>query len=144
MNDFWIIVSVFLLSSIKLVAGGIPLAIALSFSFLETIVITTAGAVLGMVGFTYMSDWAIRKWKEIFPKKNHSKRRFTRRNKAIVYIKNRYGLIGIALLTPLFLSIPVGSFLAVRYYRDKQKIIVYMVGSIFLWSASLSTVGFLF
>lgn len=143
MSDFWIVVSVFLLSSVKLAAGGIPLAIALNFSFMETIVITSAGGLIGTLAFVYLSEWLIRAWGIFFPRSKKA-RVFTKRNRMIVRVKNKFGLMGLSLLTPLFFSIPIGSFLAVRYYRNKGLIVAHMALSILLWSTCFSTVQLLF
>ncbi len=59
-------------------------------------------------------------------------------------MKQRFGLIGISLLTPLLLSIPLGSFLAVRYFKNKQRILIYMFASILFWSVSISSFQLLF
>jgi len=52
----------------------------------------------------------------------------------MVRIKNQYGLIGIALTTPLLLSIPVGVFLVVRYYRASRVKFLYLIASNVIWS----------
>ena len=52
----------------------------------------------------------------------------------MVRIKQRYGLIGIAFTTPLLLSIPVGVFLAARYYRSSKTKYLYLIGSNLVWS----------
>ena len=52
----------------------------------------------------------------------------------MVRIKQKYGLIGIALTTPFLLSIPVGVFLVVRYYRASRVKFLYLIASNVLWS----------
>ncbi len=52
----------------------------------------------------------------------------------MVRIKQKYGLIGIALSTPFLLSIPVGVFLVVRYYSASRTKFLYLIASNFLWS----------
>lgn len=144
MDELWLFVSVMLISAIKMGIGGVPLAITLNLSFLETIVFTSAGAIVGMIFFTYLSSWILELFAKLFPKSKTPKKIITRKNKLIINVKNRFGLIGVAFLTPLILSIPVGSFLAVRYFGNKPKIMFYMTCSILLWSVSLSTISFLF
>lgn len=41
---------------------------------------------------------------------------FNRRNRLIIKIRNSYGFAGIIILTPVLLSIPIGTFLALKYY----------------------------
>jgi hypothetical protein len=57
----------------------------------------------------------------------------------IVKVKHRFGLVGIALLTPFLISIPLGCYLAVRYFKNKQRIIAYMFASILFWSIAVSS-----
>ena len=117
------------------------------FGFFETILWTNLGGILGIYFFGYLSKQVIFLWKKIFPgppagQKNKKplsaidkkKRVFTRRNRRIVYIKTRYGLPGIALATPILLSIPVGVFLVVRYFDKRKDKFVYMIVANFIWS----------
>jgi hypothetical protein len=76
--------------------------------------------------------------------KVHTGKKFTRKNKLIVRVKRRFGLIGIAFLTPLLLSIPIGCFLSVRYFKVKHKILIHMYVSVIFWSVSISSLKLLF
>jgi hypothetical protein len=62
------------------------------------------------------------------------KKIFTKRNRSIVKLWKKYGLVGIALLTPVILSIPIGTVLANSLVADKKKIFLYMFISISFWS----------
>ncbi|MGQ0828154.1 MAG: hypothetical protein ACT4ON_07155 [Bacteroidota bacterium] len=144
-QGIWEILSVFLLSTVKFVFGAVPLALGLGFSFFETVFITSIGGFVGVLTFVFLSDFIIKRIKERIQKKyaeNPNRipnKKFTKKNKTIVYVKNKFGIIGICLLTPLLLSIPLGCLLAVRYFNDKQKIIAYMFGSILFWSVSIAS-----
>ncbi|MGB3949323.1 MAG: hypothetical protein WBM13_15145 [Bacteroidia bacterium] len=146
MGVFWLqLASVFLLSSVKFVFGGVPLALVYGFSFFETVTVTCLGGFLGSTFFVYTSDKLIaffKKRKAIKNAKNPTNapaKKFTRTNKIIVVAKKRFGLLGIALLTPALFSIPLGCFLAVRYFKDKQRIVMYMFGSILFWSVTIAS-----
>ena len=119
-------------SSVKF-AMTFPLAVLqFNFNFAETVLWTNVGGILGIYFFTYLSDKIMEWWKRNFRKKR--KKIFTKKNRRIVRIKQDYGLIGIALITPLLLSIPVGAFLMVRYYpRSKYKIVALLTSNI-IWS----------
>lgn len=144
------IISVFLMSTVKFVFGGLPLALGLGFSFFEAVTVTSLGGFAGVIFFVFMSDKLIayfkkrKAQKELENPNKARKKAFTRTNKIIVIAKQRFGLLGISLLTPLLLSIPIGCFLAVRYFNDKQRILVYMFGSILFWSVSISSFKLLF
>ena len=138
------------MSTVKFVFGGVPLAMVYGFSFFKAVTVTSLGGFTGVTIFIYTSDKLIayfkrrRILKEIKSPRLVPKKSFTRTNKIIIIVKQRFGLLGISLLTPLLLSIPIGCFLAVRYFNDKQRILVYMFGSILFWSVSFSSFKLLF
>jgi hypothetical protein len=67
------------------------------------------------------------------------KRIFTRQTRRVVKIWKRYGLFGIAALTPVIFSIPIGTFFMSRYEKNRNKIFMYMFISITAWSLILTT-----
>jgi hypothetical protein len=120
-----------------------PLAIMqFQFSFTETLLWTNVGGILGIYFFAFLSDKLIAWWNRTFRKKHREdlrktspdKKIFTKRNRRIVRIKQQYGLIGIAVSTPFLLSIPVGTFLVVRYYRTTKTRFLYLIASNVVWS----------
>jgi hypothetical protein len=59
------------------------------------------------------------------------KRNFTRINKLIVKTKQKLGIYGIALYAPFFLSVPLGSIVAAKFYRkDKRTFPLIVVGMV--------------
>lgn len=138
------------MSTVKFVFGGVPLALGLGFSFFQAVTVTSLGGFVGVTVFVYTSDKLIAylKKRKILKQLDNPnqirKKSFTRTNKIIIIVKQRFGLLGISLLTPLLLSIPIGCFLAVRYFNDKQRILIYMFGSILFWSVSISSFKLLF
>jgi hypothetical protein len=100
------------------------------------------GGVAGIYFFAYLSGKLIAWWNRNFrkpsrntpEKEKKTKKTFTKRNRRIVRIKKQYGLIGIALATPFLLSIPVGVFLVVRYYRSSRVKFFYLIASNVIWS----------
>lgn len=132
--------SVYLLSSVKFIFGGVPMALGLGFSYFESIVVTSLGGLSGVTFFVFMSDKIIdylhrRKIEKQIKNPNLSpKKKFTRTNRTIISVKRRFGLLGFSLMVPVLIPIPLGCFLAVRYFNNKQKILRYLFGSILLWS----------
>jgi hypothetical protein len=59
---------------------------------------------------------------------------FTKRNRRIITIWKKYGLFGIAFLTPVIISIPIGTIIATRLVNNKKKVFIYMFVSISFWS----------
>jgi uncharacterized membrane protein len=146
LGSWWEIISVFLISTVKFVFGGVPVALGLGFSFFETVVVTSLGGFTGVIIFVALSDTIIKKVKDRQLKKlqkgeviTKKKKIFSRKNRLIIHVKHRFGLFGIAALTPLLFSIPVGCFLATRYFKDKQRILIYMFTSILFWAVSASS-----
>jgi len=62
----------------------------------------------------------------------------------IIHIKREYGLIGLAAVTPVLLSIPLGTFLAARFFSDKKLVIFYLSASVVVWSVIVSSVVIIF
>ncbi|MDF2435695.1 MAG: hypothetical protein K0Q95_71 [Bacteroidota bacterium] len=147
--DWWEIVLIFLLSTVKFVFGAVPMALAAGFSFFEAVTVTSIGGITGVTIFVFMSEKIVERLKKRKLEKQHNKqeapkKKFTKKNKIIVWVKMRFGLIGIAFLTPLLLSIPIGCFLAVRYFKNKHRILVFMFLSILFWSVSVSSFKLLY
>jgi hypothetical protein len=131
-----------LFSSFKFAATFPLVIIQFEFSFAETILWTNLGGIAGIYFFAFLSQKLISWWKQTFRRSNRKmledeqqhKKIFTRRNRRIVKTKKKYGLIGIALITPFLLSIPVGVFLVVRYYRTSKYKFLYLVAANVFWS----------
>ncbi|MEP7264701.1 MAG: hypothetical protein ABI772_09385 [Bacteroidota bacterium] len=144
------------------------------FSFFETVLYCVIGGMLGVFIFTYFSKQLFRFWhyvklrfrkafkkKEIFSEpvadvnvdleihyeyveSNSSKKIFTPHNRRIVKVWRKYGLFGIALLTPVILSIPIGTIVANSFVSNRKKIIIYMFFSVLFWSITMTTLFELF
>jgi hypothetical protein len=130
------IISVFIASTIKLGLVGTPLAAAFKFSFLKTLLVCGTGGITGSFAFGYLSEEILILWsrlmKKLFPNRKKPKI-FTKTNRLIVRTKKYFGIIGIAAISPLFLSIPLGSFVAIRFFKDRHKTVLYMSISSVVW-----------
>lgn len=133
------IASIFFLSAVKFMfAPGV--AAAAGYSLFETILITSTGGMFGITVFYYFGLWitqTIDKWRY---RKNGKKTKkvFTRKNKFIVKLKGRFGLIGLVIVTPAILSIPIGCVVAAKfYYRNKQTYPLLLLSTC-MWSTGLS------
>lgn len=120
-------------------AATFPVAVYLvKLGPVETLAYTNAGGILGTFIFMYLSEFLIMIWNKYRPdslKRNKKKRKvFTPRNRRIVSIKMKYGLWGIVILNPVLLSIPVGSFLVVKYYGLKVKNMLWLIAGQVVWS----------
>ena len=78
---------------------------------------------------------------EYVEKKTDPRRKvFTPRNRRIVKLWRRFGLIGVTALTPVLFSIPIGTFIITRLEHNHKKVLLYMFISITLWSLLLTGV----
>jgi hypothetical protein len=116
-----------------------PVAIfGMKFPVIKTLIFTNIGGVLGLLFFTYLSELIINFWlKYIKPKVsflNKEKPVFTKRRRKFVKIKSKYGLSGIIFLNPILLSIPISSFLVVKYYGKKMQNILLLFFGQLAWS----------
>lgn len=91
--------------------------------------ITAGGAMLGVFIYVYAGEWLLEKW--LARKKQH--RVFTRASRRLVRLRKSGGLWGVALLTPVLLSIPVGCILAITMEHHRMRIVRMMLVSILAW-----------
>jgi len=130
---------VIIISSTWKFAATFPVAVYIfKMSFLETILYTNIGGLIGIVVFALVSKGIIRILDIFLPSafrrnKKHQKI-FTKRNRQFVTIKNKYGLPGIIILTHVILSIPVGVFLNTKYYGKNKASYLYLVLGQIAWS----------
>lgn len=138
-----------LFCSVKFGVMFLPTIRINGYNFFESLLFGMAAGFLGNIIFVYAGDYLSRLIDKIIasvrgnrPKK--IKKKFTKSSRRLVKIKSKYGLFGIALLSPLVISIPVGAFLAVRYYHNKKKIMLYMMASVAAWTLLFSSANLLF
>lgn len=118
-----------------------PSAIALfDFNFWKVMAVIWSGGISGAIVFTNLSAVLMKWWHNAkiryFRNHRHPKV-FTKGNRRIIRIKQRFGIWGIALITPLGLSMPVGTFVAERFYKDKRKVILVFSAAIIFWSVAI-------
>lgn len=146
MAEFLKIASVFLTCIFFFVKIGVPSAVVLfKYNFIKIFIVTFSGGFTANVIFTYLSA-SILKWIHNYRLKRgmvHTKIVFTKRNRKIIKIKNKFGLAGIAFLTPL-LSMPIGAFVAEKFYKDKKKVIFYLSISVIAWILGIYLIMFFF
>lgn len=80
---------------------------------------------------------------KVFNIKPKPKKIFTKRNRIIVKVWRKYGLLGIAVLTPVLFSIPVGTVLACYFERKRYKVYLYLFTSVIIWALLLNSVYYL-
>jgi hypothetical protein len=144
------------------------------FSFFETVLYCVIGGMLGVWVFTFFSleiqlgiTWIKKQIKravrapqmfsrprttegdldvhyELIQASEPEKKLFSPRSRRFVRLWRKYGLIGISFLTPVLISIPIGTVIANAFEENKKKIFLYMFVSIVFWSVLLTTIFELF
>lgn len=128
--------SVYLLSMLKFIAGP-TMGPALGFTWIETVVVTILGMMTSVIIFTFFGK-QIRAW---YLNREGAKKPklFTRRNRRFVSVWKKYGIAGVALLTPLIFTPIGGALLVSSLGGGVRKTLLYMLISAIVWSAAMST-----
>jgi hypothetical protein len=125
------------------------------FNFGESFTITTIGGAIGILVFyyagAYISTWwrhfmaliksvFLRKPPEVIERKK-KKKNFTRGRRFIVGVKTRFGLAGVAFVTPSLISIPIGSMVAAQFFRKRKPVLLYLFTALVFWSLVLNGIA---
>ena len=127
-------ISVYFSSMIKFIFGPIG-GKAAGLHLITTMVVTVAGMMTVVVAFTYFGEFLrkriIERFRKPKPVEEHSP---GKKN-----IFKRYGLAGVAFLTPIILTPIAGTILAVSVSPRREKILLYMFISACAWSIILTS-----
>jgi hypothetical protein len=123
------IITAFIACAIKPGLVGLPATVfAFHFSFLKTLLVGGSAGICGSVVFGFLSDEVIYLYRKFldryFPRRQ--KKKFTRSARFLIGFKRYFGIKGMAIIAPLIMSIPLGSFLAIRFFGHRNKTILYM------------------
>lgn len=132
--------SIYLLCTLKVIFGP-TLGYAAGLHLITTIMATVAGMMTSVIAFTYFGEWLRLK---ILKRWIRAQKNFTPGRRRIVLVWKKFGLAGIALLTPLALTPIGGTILAVSFGAPKEKIIWYMFISASLFAVVFSSLIYLF
>lgn len=126
MKEVWFkYVSVALAAALKFFAGPIT-GLAIGLTWYETALCSAAGMMLAVVVTTYVGKGVqvlIKRWRKTPP------RRFTKTSRTAVRIWKRFGIVGIAVLTPLLFTPIGGTIIAVAFRVHRQSIFFWMLMS---------------
>ncbi len=111
-------------------------------TFFETYFSCVSGAIVSAAIFYFMSEFFMiraHKKKSLLLKQSIEsgvelpyKKKFTKMNKFVVRMKMKFGIFGIAMYAPLFLSVPLGSIVTAKFYgKEKKTFSIIVVGMFF-------------
>lgn len=131
------VIGLILFSSVKFLFA--PATVYLSgYNYWETLVITIVGGILGVVVFFYTGSAIFSYINERFSR-GTKKKSFNKRNRLLIRVKSSWGIIGLAIITPCIVSIPFGSLLAARYFRNDPRTITFLITAVIMWSLILTS-----
>ena len=133
-------IPVFLSTMIKFVFGPLG-GYAAKLNIVTTIIATITGMMTAVVAFTYFGNFLRER---VFKSFFQSRKKFTPRNRKITTLYKKYGLAGIAFLTPILLTPVGGTLIAISFGSPKEKIIRYMFISGVAWAIIFSTLVYFF
>lgn len=116
------------------------------YSFGESILFGVSSGTFGIIVFMFLSSGILKFWdwfkrKTGWFKRKKKRRVFSKKSRRWVKVKSKFGLFGIAALTPIILSIPIGCFIAMRYYKNKKKVFLYLFLAVVAWSLIFASFG---
>lgn len=123
-------------AAIKFLFAAGYLLIDKGYPYYQTVLLLFIGGSIGVFVFYYFSGFVNRLINRLM-KRNKPRKVFTKQNRTIVKIKTKYGIYGIAFLMPIFFSIPIGSFLASRFYMNKKSTVPILLLAVVFWSLVL-------
>ena len=127
-------VPVYFSTMIKFILGPLG-GYAAGLNLVTTILSTVAGMMTVVLLFAYFGDFIRDK---ILSRFNKTKN-FSERNRRFVKFWKKYGLVGVAALTPVILTPIGGTVLAVSFGTPRNKLILYMFISASIWSLIFTT-----
>jgi membrane protein DedA with SNARE-associated domain len=127
--------------SIFKVLPAVGAAAGLQMNFWEIFVSIFVGGSIGNLIFSVAGS-RIRAWLKARRKRlRRSRKPNIRRWRRIVRIWKKFGLVGIAFLTPPLLSPPIGNLIAVGFREKPKRILLHMTVSLFVWAVIFGLFG---
>lgn len=129
--------SVALASTLKFFGGPIT-GVILKLTWIETAICSAVGMMFSVFVLTYVGgaiQGMIKKYRKSPPK------RFTRTTRIAVNIWKRFGIIGIAFLTPPLFTPLFGPILAVAFRVPRGSIFMWMSASAIIWGLAISYIA---
>lgn len=123
-------------------------------SFLETYLACVSGGTTAAAIFYFSSNFFMKRAhaKRVQMYRDHvekgiplkKKKTFTWMNKNIIRVKRTLGIYGISLWAPLFLSVPLGSIVAAKFFGGDKRTFPLIVFGMFLNAAITTSIAYLF
>lgn len=137
-DDILKVIPVYFSSMFKFILGPVG-GYAAGLTLMTTILVTVAGMMTVVLLFSFFGDFMRRLLLRI-----RTKRKLFSSRRKVVIIWQKYGLLGVAILTPVILTPIGGCLLAISFGTPKEKLIFYMFVSAAFWSVLFSSLIYFF
>ena len=140
MAEFLQWLSVIAMATVKVIPA-LVMAMAYNMKHWEIFVGLATGSFIGVAFFTFFGT-RIRRWRK---ERNHRlgivKTINYRKARKYKRMWIRFGLPGIAILTPIFFGPAIGALIAVIFERNQGRILLFLGVSILIWSLLFAMAG---
>lgn len=126
--------TVYASSMIKFFFGPLE-GFAFGLPWYETFGLTVLGMMTSVFLFSFLGKWLK---KNLLDKMNANKKTFSKKSRNIVTTWNKYGLQGVAFLTPILFTPIGGTIIATSFGESKRRIMLYMFVSAMFWGFLIS------
>jgi len=134
-------IPIYFSSMLKFILGPIG-GYAAGLNVVTTIVATVAGMMTVVLAFAFFGDWIHDKIiNRFFKRKRESS---SERRRKLLNIWKKYGMTGVAALTPLILTPVGGTLIAISFGVQRRKLIISMLLSAVAWAVVFSGVIYFF
>lgn len=113
---------------------AIPAGIALNLHPLLNGIASALGSIIGAILVIYFGEH-LRKW--LLKKRDKGEKKRGRIN----LIWEKYGVIGLGLLSPLITGAPLGAAVGISFGASPRRLIIWMSIGIIVWTVLLITIG---
>jgi membrane protein DedA with SNARE-associated domain len=110
-----------------------------SIQFGEVVLTTATGAAVGVLLFYYGGTYFF-KWTSHLKSKK-TKPVFTKGRRRIVFIKNKFGLVGFIAISAI-ISVPITSLLAAKFFKHNRYTPLWLICGFLIWSLILSSAAY--
>jgi hypothetical protein len=138
-DEILIAAGIYLSAMVKFVFGPLG-GFAAGLNLVVTIIITVGSMMTVVLAFAYFGDFI----RERLLKRIFNPRKFVARTRKYDWIWRRYGLVGIAILTPILLTPIGGTLLAISFGAPKNRLIFLMFVSASVWAVILTITVYFF
>jgi hypothetical protein len=115
--------------------AGCALVVGMDLNFWQSVLIAWSGGMTGVAIYTYLGHWMGGLWRRQ-DSRSRLKTRISRLRRIVVLIRQRQGLLGIAIFTPVLLTVPIGTFSALVIEPRKSRVMLYMGIAFAFWSVT--------